>query len=309
MGTRPRPGCHVLIRRARDDSGVRIAALDGTYNMAHPDAAIRAKGHRGLARTIELAEQLDVPFVTLCTGTRDPDSMWRHHPDNGLDDAWIDMTGCGYQRAVRGPPARRNPAGGARTGEHRELGVRAWTLLDQMADAHLKIVLDPANIVLSDRSRPPLDVLTESFECSGRTSCLLTQRISATTMSSVAAGTGIVPWADYWETAGLDRLRRGRDLSHAHRGRCRPRAGHLTRGDPDRAAWGRRGLPATFRSSLVERLHGWTECSPNPSMVTSVTPGRPTSARAEISPVTRGSTPSRPPITNTWLGRPVAPAR
>ncbi|HYI24453.1 MAG TPA: sugar phosphate isomerase/epimerase [Thermomicrobiales bacterium] len=196
------PNAIDLIRRARDDSGVRIAALDGTYNMAHPHAEIRAEGHRGLVRTIELAEQLDVPFVTLCTGTRDPDSMWRHHPDNGLDDAWIDMTGAvtnalsvalQHDVTLLVEPEPANIVSSA---------IRAWTLLDQMADAHLKIVLDPANIVLSDRSRPPLDVLTESFDVLGSDIVLAHAKDLGDNDEFCPAGTGIVPWADYWSLLG-----------------------------------------------------------------------------------------------------------
>ena len=29
-------------------------------------------------------------MVTLCTGTRDPDDMWRAHPDNATPGAWRD---------------------------------------------------------------------------------------------------------------------------------------------------------------------------------------------------------------------------
>ena len=30
-------------------------------------------------------------MVTLCTGTRDPQNMWRAHPDNQTAQAWTDL--------------------------------------------------------------------------------------------------------------------------------------------------------------------------------------------------------------------------
>src|SRR5690348_88525 len=62
--------------------GLELAALSGTYNMIHPDPRVRSAGRAGLKRVIGFAKRLDCPIVTLCTGTRDPDNMWRRHPDN-----------------------------------------------------------------------------------------------------------------------------------------------------------------------------------------------------------------------------------
>src|SRR6476659_111914 len=78
------------IREASSASGVDLVALSGTYNMIHPDPAKRAAGLRQLGVVIEAAHALGIPMVTLCTGTRDPDDQWRHHPGNDAADAWTD---------------------------------------------------------------------------------------------------------------------------------------------------------------------------------------------------------------------------
>jgi sugar phosphate isomerase/epimerase len=62
--------------------GLEIASISGTYNMIHPDPAVRASGYKRLAWLIRCAALLGVPYVTLCTGTLDPDNMWRAHPGN-----------------------------------------------------------------------------------------------------------------------------------------------------------------------------------------------------------------------------------
>ena len=36
-------------------------------------------------------DRLGTSVITLCTGTRDPESMWRRHPDNDSPEAWTDL--------------------------------------------------------------------------------------------------------------------------------------------------------------------------------------------------------------------------
>ena len=59
--------------------GVEIVAINGTYNMIHPDPAVRDEGVRRFETIAAACAPLHCNFVTLCTGTRDPDNMWRWH--------------------------------------------------------------------------------------------------------------------------------------------------------------------------------------------------------------------------------------
>ena len=63
-------------------AGVRIWGVSGTFNAVHPDPEARAAGIAGCRVVIQRASELGAEVVTLCTGTRDPDDMWRAHPDN-----------------------------------------------------------------------------------------------------------------------------------------------------------------------------------------------------------------------------------
>jgi sugar phosphate isomerase/epimerase len=78
------------IRAAVAARGLTVAAVSGTYNMAHPDRRIRDAGADRLATLIAAAPRLGSRVVTLCTGSRDPEDMWRAHPDNAGPDAWRD---------------------------------------------------------------------------------------------------------------------------------------------------------------------------------------------------------------------------
>src|SRR5689334_20785117 len=78
--------------RARS-SNLRLAALSGTYNMAHPNLEARAALRRGFRNVVEAARRMGTPVVTLCTGSRDPKDIWRPHPDNRSVAAWTDFRG------------------------------------------------------------------------------------------------------------------------------------------------------------------------------------------------------------------------
>lgn len=134
------------IRHAAAACGMAVVGLSGTYNMAHPDRAVRAEGARRLRTVIAAAPAIGTRLVTLCTGSRDPDDQWRAHPDNAGADAWADMR-AGLEDALAAAEAH-----GVDLGIEPELanvvcdGERAERLLDEMASDRLKIVLDPANL-------------------------------------------------------------------------------------------------------------------------------------------------------------------
>ncbi|MGO9661433.1 MAG: sugar phosphate isomerase/epimerase family protein [Acidimicrobiales bacterium] len=128
---------------------VRIWGLSATYNLVHPDLSVRKEGTERAKALIGRSGQVAVDFVTLCTGSRDPQDMWRHHPANGLEDAWRDMR-AGLDQLL--PAAER---AGVRLGIEPEPGnvvadaARGRRLLEELGpDARLVgIILDPANLV------------------------------------------------------------------------------------------------------------------------------------------------------------------
>jgi sugar phosphate isomerase/epimerase len=134
------------IRAASKASGVALVALSGTYNMIHPDEVVRAAGLPRLATVIETAATLGIALVTLCTGTRDAEDQWRHHPANADPSAWRDLTTAMVAALTL---AERH---GVTLGIEPEQGnvvtsaKDARRLLDEMASPRLRIVLDPANL-------------------------------------------------------------------------------------------------------------------------------------------------------------------
>lgn len=148
--------------------GLTLAALSGTYNMIDPDAGRRAAGRAGLQRLIPVAARLGCPLVTLCTGTRDPDDMWRRHPDNDRPEAFRDLVAelraalpvaeaHGVTLAVE--PEVSNTIDSA---------VKARRLLDEIGSRRLKVVMDGANIFHEGELPRMRAVLNEAFALLGR---------------------------------------------------------------------------------------------------------------------------------------------
>jgi sugar phosphate isomerase/epimerase len=195
------------VRAAVAERGLRMAAVSGTYNMAHPDPARREDGGRRLAALIAAAPALGTPVVTLCTGTRDPDDMWRRHPDNATPAAWRDMLASvaaalevaeAHGVTLAFEPEHGNVVDGARAGRR---------LLDEAASARLRVVIDAANLVTSTARAAQRRVLEEAFELLGGELALAHAKDVREDRTVVAAGTGALDYELYLallERAGFE---------------------------------------------------------------------------------------------------------
>ena len=148
---------------------MRIWGVSGTFNAAHPDPQVRAAGIVGCRAVIARAPELGAEVVTLCTGTRDPDDMWRAHPDNASPAAWHDL------RTTLDELIPAAAAAGVRLGIEPELGNvvvdagHADRLLIELGDdaRHLAVVLDPANLLTPATLARQESILRAAFELLG----------------------------------------------------------------------------------------------------------------------------------------------
>ena len=185
------------VRQAADASGIAVAAVSGTYNMIHPDPAVRATGLRRLETIARACPAMGTNLITLCTGTRDPADQWRHHPDNGSPEAWQDLL------TEMAKAAALAETYGIKLGIEPELAnvvdsaPRARLLIDTLASPALTVVLDPANLF----ERVPLE---EQRDIVSRAIDLLADRIvmghakDRTVDGDFAtAGTGVLDYRHY----------------------------------------------------------------------------------------------------------------
>jgi sugar phosphate isomerase/epimerase len=181
-----------------------LAALSGTYNMIDPDPQAREAGAEGLKRVIAWAPRLGTNIVTLCTGSRDSNNMWRRHPDNDTPEAWADLL-VQMEEAVR--VAEKF---GVTLGVEPEIGNtinsvhKARRLLDQVGSPQLKIVMDGANIFQRGQLPNMRKVLDEAFDLLGSDIALAHAKDldKDGEAGHVAAGRGRLDYGYYMELMG-----------------------------------------------------------------------------------------------------------
>lgn len=152
------------VKTAFDAAGVSLWGLSGTYNIIDADQERRESLTRALKHMIQLAPLLGVATVTICTGSNDPDSMWRWHPGNDSDASW------NAALTVIGRLAKAAAASGVRIGIEPETAnvvsdaARAERLLAELGPgAAVGIVLDSANLLSVDTLADQQRVLTDAF--------------------------------------------------------------------------------------------------------------------------------------------------
>ncbi len=160
-------GFAARLRAAFATRRLEMAALSGTCNMIHPDPARRAEGLRGLKRVIAAAPALGTSVVTLCTGSRDPDNMWRRHPDNDAPEAWADLF-AGMREAVHEAEQHRVTLGvEPEIANTVDSALKARRLMDEVGSPNLKVVMDGANIFHRGELPRMRDMLDEAFALVG----------------------------------------------------------------------------------------------------------------------------------------------
>jgi sugar phosphate isomerase/epimerase len=185
------------IDAARAATGVGIAAISGTYNMVHPDPAVRRDGLQRLKTIIAAAHSLGIPVVTLCTGTRDPNDQWRHHPENADPAVW--RTLCGEMEQAVGVAEVH----GVRLGIEPELANvvssarRARDLIDDLRSPCLAVVLDPANLFEVMPPAAQQVVIAEAIDLLADRLAMAHAKDRSADGSFVAPGEGTIDFADF----------------------------------------------------------------------------------------------------------------
>jgi sugar phosphate isomerase/epimerase len=188
------------IAEASRATGISIAAVSGTYNMIHPDPGVRADGLRRLGVMIASARAMGTSLVTLCTGTRDPDDQWRHHPDNDTTSAWRDLV------TEMTKAAKLAETHGVDLGIEPELAnvvsspAKARQLIDEIASPHLRIVLDPANLFEHGTTQEVRGIVARAVELLGDRIAMAHAKDRDANGQFVAAGKGVIDFPHFIAT-------------------------------------------------------------------------------------------------------------
>ncbi len=190
----------VQIAEASRHKGVGIAAISGTYNMAHPDPAVRVKGMARLTTMIESAHAMGTRLVTLCTGSRDPDDQWRYHPGNASAEAWRDLL-KEMERAIEVAelhdidlgvePELANVVASAADALH---------LIDTLKSGRIKIVLDPANLYERGPAAERRDTIERAVDALADRIVMAHAKDRMEDGSFTAAGAGVIDFSHFVAT-------------------------------------------------------------------------------------------------------------
>lgn len=174
------------IKNASLASGVGICAVNGTFNMIHPDKCEVEDGIERFRAVAAAAAELESPLITLCTGTRCRESMWRPHAGNETAQAWDDMIDtCGKLCDIAA-------ANGVLLGVETEASnvvntaEKALKLVAGSGLSGLKIIFDPANLFHAGDAHPEnaVEIVEHAFG-------LLKDHIALAHGKDIHAGDGI----------------------------------------------------------------------------------------------------------------------
>lgn len=187
------------IRVEMQSHGLSLAAVSGTFNLIHPEPGAREDGLRRLELLAQASARMGASLITLCTGTRDLENMWRRHPANDEPAAWRDLLeGIGQALQVTESTAVAlgiEPEPGNVVATAR----KARRLLDEVASPRLRIVMDGANLFQVDNLARMRPVLDEAFDLLGGDIALAHAkdvRLEGA-LKHVAAGKGVLDY-DYY---------------------------------------------------------------------------------------------------------------
>lgn len=192
-------GLPKTIRLAHESRKISMAAVSGTFNMAHPNPDVRKEGLRCFRVLAAACKPMGTELITLCTGSRDPENMWRKHPENTSEAAWNDMRTC-VAKAIEVAEAHDLFLGvEPEVSNIVDSAKKARQLLDEIRSPRLRIVMDGANLFHDGELSRMQDVLSEAFELLGSDIALahakdLTRDGAA---GDAAAGTGLLDYDAY----------------------------------------------------------------------------------------------------------------
>ena len=144
-----------------------VAAVAGNANMVDIDPDKRQKAIDKVLMIISACAKIGTNVIATCTGSRNPESMWRNHPDNQSEETWKILRDT-LEKIL--PAAEAAGVNIAFEPEYNNVCQNAYLsrrLIDEMASPRLKVVMDAANIFGKDDLSRMTEVLDEAFDLLG----------------------------------------------------------------------------------------------------------------------------------------------
>jgi sugar phosphate isomerase/epimerase len=187
-----------MIAAAFQERGLTLDAISGTFNMIG-EPALQAENLRRLDLLASACRWVDTRIITLCTGTCDPDDMWRWHPDNVKRRVWKSLVEMMKQVARIADRHEVTMAIEPETGNVVNSVIKARMLLEEVGSPWIKVVIDPANLFHPGDLPRMKEILDEAFEWLGAYIVLAHAKELGPDgrAGGLAPGQGILDWEHY----------------------------------------------------------------------------------------------------------------
>lgn len=189
---------HILrdIRNAADQAGVALDAISGTFNAAHPDPAHRQMYLDRFRHLCAAAQALQIGIITLSSGSRNADDMWRWHPDNATPQAWADSRTTLQALATLAEDHRLTLAVEPEHSNVVATADQAIAMLDQVGSPALKLVYDAANLLDPEgyESDAAEAAISRDLALLGPHIALAHAKELVADRAPAAPGEGLLPW-------------------------------------------------------------------------------------------------------------------
>jgi sugar phosphate isomerase/epimerase len=194
-----------LTTRIRADCAARdisIAGVSGTFNMINPDVQALRNHLTRLPALAAATREIGCELITLCTGTRDPEDMWRAHPENSASHSWRELLRS-MEEAI-GIADQHDILLGIEpeTGNVVSSVRKARQLLDELQTRRVRIVLDPANFFCRGDVERVRERIEEAFQLLGTDIVMAHAKELAPdgSVGTIPPGRGILDWNYYLDT-------------------------------------------------------------------------------------------------------------
>lgn len=180
---------------------IKPDALSGTFNMIDPDEEARKKGCAQFELQCKIASMLDIPIVSICTGSKNKESKWKWHDDNLMQSSWDDLMHS-TEIILRFAEDYKIVLG-VETEASNIICTpqKARVYMDTVGSPNIKIIMDGANLFQPEQITNMEKTLVEAFDILGKDIVLAHAKdfMLDGDMKYVAAGEGILDFKKYVE--------------------------------------------------------------------------------------------------------------
>jgi len=185
------------IDQAFEQNKLKIAAVSGTFNMAHPDQQVRSAGIKKMAVLAKACKDINSDIISICTGSRHLRDKWQHHPDNRSEEAWRDMRSTLSESLLLAEQSGLMLAMEPEIANVISSAKKAVRIIKELQSDHLKVIIDPANLFEVERQSKVKYLMEEAIDLLGENIVIAHAKDRNNKGQFCAAGKGIIDYPLY----------------------------------------------------------------------------------------------------------------